>query len=133
MLFLYKNTHFQLNLTDPRPSSIDACNMSHTPPPLIVDIHDWDIHNCTTGVREQIIEGLSKPSGEKSLPTLLLYDERGLRIYDSITTDCPEYYLFGAEEEILKKHSDALMRTMHAQGFGQSFMSKSVVLELGAG
>ena len=37
-------------------------------------------------MREQILVGLSKDPGKKALPTLLLYDERGLRLYDAITT-----------------------------------------------
>ncbi|KAF8573928.1 hypothetical protein K439DRAFT_1624720 [Ramaria rubella] len=41
-----------------------------------------------------MLSGLNQPTGKKSLPTLLLYDERGLRLYDAITTDAHEYYLF---------------------------------------
>lgn len=61
---------------------------------------------------------------------MLLYDERGLRLYDDITTAAPEYYLFGAEEQILKKHSDDIVQCMHSRGLKQS---DEVVLELGAG
>ncbi|KAJ7145247.1 DUF323 domain-containing protein [Mycena filopes] len=79
----------------------------------------------------QVLEGLKGPSGGKHLPTMLLYDERGLRLYDDITTHVPEYYLFGAEEEILKKKSDEIVAAMH-QGTG-GFSADEVVLELGAG
>ena len=44
---------------------------------------------------------------------MLLYDERGLRLYDDITTEVPEYYyLFRAEEEILKTNADDIVQTM---------------------
>jgi uncharacterized SAM-dependent methyltransferase len=54
-----------------------------------------------------------------------------LRLYDNITTNAPEYYLFGAEEEILKGKADEIVAEMH-QGTGGLFTNE-VVLELGAG
>jgi len=76
-----------------------------------------------------IVSGLSKPTHQRTLPTLLLYTEAGLRIYDELTIKVAEYYLFGAEEEILKKHGDEIVRAMHSRGCveGES------VVELGAG
>ncbi|KAH9829636.1 uncharacterized protein C8Q71DRAFT_789256 [Rhodofomes roseus] len=82
-------------------------------------------------IRAQIVEGLSQPTGKKSLPTMLLYDERGLRLYDDITTKVPEYYLFSAEEQILKNHADGIARVMHAAD--GEVKSDEVVVELGAG
>ncbi|KAJ7780841.1 DUF323 domain-containing protein [Mycena maculata] len=79
----------------------------------------------------QVLKGLQGSKGEKHLPTMLLYDERGLRLYDDITTHVPEYYLFGAEEEILKNKADEIVAAMH-QGTGGLF-AKEAVLELGAG
>ena len=83
-------------------------------------------------VLDQIIKGLSQPTGHKSLPTLLLYDERGLRLYDELTTDCHEYYPFAAEEAILKAKSDEIVRLMHGKDDGV-VVDGEVVLELGAG
>ena len=101
-----------------------------------VDIVDVRVNdkaaNGQLDMRQEIIDGLSKPQGEKSLPTLLLYDERGLRIYDEITTDADEYYLFGAEERILKEHADEIVGVMNARPDGSS-VPNGVVLELGAG
>ncbi|KAI0683454.1 hypothetical protein BC835DRAFT_1423256 [Cytidiella melzeri] len=79
----------------------------------------------------QIVDGLTQSAGQKTLPTMLLYDERGLRLYDKITTDAPEYYLFAAEEQILRDHADEIVRYMHA-GAGQKLAQESIV-ELGAG
>ncbi|KAJ7630942.1 DUF323 domain-containing protein [Roridomyces roridus] len=77
----------------------------------------------------RVLDGLREST--KHLPTMLLYDERGLRLYDAITTHVPEYYLFGAEEEILMNKGDQIAAAMH-QGTGGLF-SNEVVLELGAG
>lgn len=82
-------------------------------------------------LRDDILKGLSLPFGQKTLPTMLLYDERGLRLYDAITTDAPEYYLFPAEEEILKKHGDDIARFMHSSTNGKA--DGETVVELGAG
>jgi hypothetical protein len=52
----------------------------------------------------------------KSIPTMVLYDEKGLRLYDAITEDAPEYYLFGAELGLFKEHGGEIARAM---GFPQ--------------
>ncbi|CAO1621803.1 unnamed protein product [Parajaminaea phylloscopi] len=39
----------------------------------------------------------------KTLPTTLLYDENGLKIYDELV-EVPEYYLWNAEKSILETH-----------------------------
>lgn len=92
-------------------------------------LSDASSDDADNGVIAAIISGLSKPAHQRTLPTLLLYTETGLRIYDELTTKATEYYLFGAEEEILKKHGDEIVKTMHSRGCieGES------VVELGAG
>nr|BBF98358.1 putative ergothioneine biosynthesis protein 1 [Pleurotus citrinopileatus] len=79
---------------------------------------------------QQLLEGLYRPVGRKEMPTVLLYDERGLRLYDDITTKVSEYYLFGAEEEILKTKADEIIQAMHPDEGVPEF---ETVLELGAG
>lgn len=81
-------------------------------------------------LRAQVLAGLDAPPGARTMPTMLLYDERGLRLYDDITTQAPEYYLFGAEEEILKTRGDEIARAMRASA---PVDEDAVVLELGAG
>jgi L-histidine Nalpha-methyltransferase / hercynylcysteine S-oxide synthase len=101
--------------------------------PEIVDIRfDKPALDNEHDLPHQIMKGLLKPSGHKSIPTLLLYDEVGLRLYDDITTEAPEYYLFAAEEEILQKHADEIAQVMHRRDNGQ-VNTGEVVLELGAG
>ncbi|CAE6455059.1 unnamed protein product [Rhizoctonia solani] len=98
--------------------------------PLIIDVREnasGDASPSNTVV-DAIIEGLSKPSGARSLPTLLLYNERGLRLYDDITTKATEYYPFACEEQILSDHADEIVRAM-----GAAQRDNEVVIELGAG
>ena len=85
----------------------------------------------TLSVTDETIKGLDAPLNCKTLPTLLLYDERGLRLYDKITTDVPEYYPFGAEEEIFKEHAFEIVKVMHKRIGGD--MPREVIVELGAG
>ena len=87
------------------------------------------ISTAIAALRTQILDGLSKTPHQRSLPTLLLYDERGLRYYDDLTSNAPEYYLFGAEEQILTDHAGDIVKAM---GVGRSH-DKAVVVELGAG
>ncbi|TFK24369.1 DUF323 domain-containing protein [Coprinopsis marcescibilis] len=103
-------------------------------PVEIIDAHTASQDGIPTfDLSKQIVDGLSRPVGEKEMPTMLLYDERGLRLYDDITTAAPEYYLFGAEEEILKNHADEIVRSMHGHRSGHGNLIDEVVLELGAG
>ena len=85
---------------------------------------------AATPLCDEIFQGLRKPQGQRTLPTILLYDEQGLRLYDEITTNVLEYYLFPAEEEILREHGGEIVRLMHGGG---SVRDGEVVLELGAG
>ncbi|KAJ3330578.1 hypothetical protein HDU91_003537, partial [Kappamyces sp. JEL0680] len=45
----------------------------------------------------------------RSLPTMILYDDRGLDIFDKITYD-KDYYLTNAEIDILRSHSRDMIR-----------------------
>ena len=92
----------------------------HDVQPQIIDVRIADAvdvpkdGNGSADLRDQIIEGLSKPLGQKTLPTMLLYDERGLRLYDAITTDCPEYYLFASvpPSRLVRPIPDCLLITI---------------------
>jgi L-histidine Nalpha-methyltransferase / hercynylcysteine S-oxide synthase len=96
---------------------------------LIVDVRGKDAARVSN-LRHHVISGLAQPSHHRTLPTMLLYDERGLRMYDDITTGASEYYLFGAEEQILKDHAKDIVRSMEADIAGAD---DQVILELGAG
>ncbi|KXN81793.1 hypothetical protein AN958_03719 [Leucoagaricus sp. SymC.cos] len=97
----------------------------------ILQLHSHSASSPSADIVQLVDAGLSRPAGEKTLPTILLYDERGLRLYDNITTGAPEYYLFNAEEQILKDHVDDIVKVMHSTT--GSAAADEVVLELGAG
>lgn len=100
-------------------------------PAEIIDIQSRSTDGfIVSDISQQIISGLSKPAGHKQLPTMLLYDERGLQLYDDITVDAPEYYLFAAEEEILRENTGDIVKAMHPTA---EVNKDEVVLELGAG
>jgi L-histidine Nalpha-methyltransferase / hercynylcysteine S-oxide synthase len=90
--------------------------------------------NGQDDLHDEIVRGLSRPVNQKTLPTLILYDEEGLRIYDEITTDADEYYLFPAEENILKCHAHDIAKVMNKRHEREDQRPvEAVVLELGAG
>ena len=60
---------------------------------------------------------------EKKMPTLLLYDEKGLKLFEEITY-LEEYYLTKAEIEVLEKYADHIV---------ERIQSGSQVIELGSG
>ena len=98
----------------------------------IVDIHAHNTSVSDTFIRDQLLAGLSHPQGHRSIPTLLLYDEHGLRLCDDITTEASEYYLFPAEERILKNKADEIVQVMLSGASGDAVAERTVV-ELGAG
>jgi len=108
--------------------------MAQKPPPhsgpKIVDVRLDSATTSAASLRSSILSGLTQATGKKTLPTLLLYDEQGLRIYDAITTDAEEYYLFPTEEAILREKGGEIVRLMHRKS---GLVDGEVVLELGAG
>jgi uncharacterized SAM-dependent methyltransferase len=98
--------------------------------PHIVDIRGTATSTAhAPSLRAEVLAGLAHPPGARTLPTMLLYDAPGLRLYDDITVHAPEYYLFGAEEAILKAHAHT--EIVPAMLRGQP--GAASVLELGAG
>ena len=72
-----------------------------------------------------IREGLNThgPNGYRSLPSLLLWDEQGLKYFEDITYN-PSYYLTNTEIALLEAHSHAI---------AQSIQPGAILLELGSG
>lgn len=71
-----------------------------------------------------IKRGLRPGKGqEKTLPTLLLYDEVGLKLFEKITY-LDEYYLTNAEIEVLEKYANHIV---------ERIQSGSIIVELGSG
>ncbi|KAG9321683.1 hypothetical protein KVV02_002151 [Mortierella alpina] len=72
-----------------------------------------------------ILQGLSPTvqGAPKTIPTMVLYDDRGLQLFDEITY-LDEYYLTQEEIEILERDGDKIV---------ENIPDNSVVVELGAG
>lgn len=105
-------------------SSGPAANGSRLPP--LVDLYSGSsgqgnqeedlVKQICQGLRGSdtlIVPGSVKRSQDvqwayrKTLPTTILYDEQGLKIYDELV-NVPEYYLWNAETSILEEHGEEI-------------------------
>ena len=85
-----------------------------------------DIRSDTAGIelKQSILDGLNCQDGEeKSLPTLLLYDEKGLKLFEEITY-LDQYYLTEEEIHVLGKYADSI---------AERIPNDALVVELGSG
>lgn len=121
-------------------SAANQCDMNGTTPQSKKAATNGSISNTSADVRAKIVDirrdkkehslvndiysGLRPENGgEKRLPTLLLYDEKGLKLFEKITY-LDDYYLTNAEIEVLERHADDI---------AQQLQPGSIVLELGSG
>jgi len=75
-------------------------------------------------ILKDIKHGLRPENGSpKTLPTLLLYDVNGLRLFVKITY-LQEYYLTNMEIAVLEKYADSI---------ADRIKPNSIILELGSG
>src|SRR5947208_493451 len=87
----------------------------------IVDIRRNGIDHS---ILDDMLAKLQPAEGkEKRMPTLLLYDSAGLRIFEEITY-LDEYYLTNAEIEVLE---------MYAEQIAQRIQPGSMLIEMGSG
>lgn len=77
----------------------------------------------SSNLRDELVSSLTKPRPLKAVPSILLWDDRGLELFDEITT-CPDYYPTRAELALLDQHSDDIVTAV-----GQN----RIIIELGAG
>jgi uncharacterized SAM-dependent methyltransferase len=83
-----------------------------------------DIRSSTViDLRKAIVSGLKETP--PTLPTLILYDQPGLKLFEKITY-LDEYYLTNCEIAILKSKSDEIVKRM-------GLKEGSIVIELGSG
>ncbi|RMJ26304.1 Pfam:DUF2260 [Aspergillus sp. HF37] len=85
------------------------------------EIYDIRHDTKSTGLQQEVIQGLS--ADPLSLPSLLLWDDRGQELFDSFS-QTPSYYPFHSELEIINKRSADIAR---------SVPDKSALIELGCG
>lgn len=72
----------------------------------IVNIHQDDMEFSLV---DEIYKNLDPPSArQRTFPTLLLYDTKGLKLFEEITY-LDEYYLTNTEIEILTKHAKRIV------------------------
>ncbi|GAW12131.1 hypothetical protein ANO14919_014890 [Xylariales sp. No.14919] len=88
-----------------------------------VDIIDIRRDTAKADLKEEIYRLFRPQEGPRKLPTLLLYDEKGLQLFEKITY-LEEYYLTNAEIEVLQRS---------AASIAASIPSDSMVIELGSG
>ena len=87
----------------------------------IIDIRRGAIEHS---VLEDMMSRLQPGEGKaKQMPTLLLYDELGLKLFEDITY-LDEYYLTNAEIDILQRH---------AADIASRLQPDSMIIELGSG
>ncbi|CAA9965073.1 Methyltransf 33 multi-domain protein [Pyrenophora teres f. maculata] len=91
---------------------------------MATKIIDIRIDTAESDILADIKKGLRPENGgEKKLPTLLLYDQEGLRLFEEITYQ-EEYYLTNAEIEVLETYADSI---------AERISSPSIIVELGSG
>lgn len=90
----------------------------------ILDIVDIRRSKIEKSILDDILVGLRPKHGQaKKMPTLLLYDEAGLKLFEDITY-LEEYYLTNAEIDVLERFADQLASSME---------TGSMMIELGSG
>lgn len=91
---------------------------SHIP---IVDIRQNEFNDS---MLDEIYEGLQLGTGkERTLPTMILYDERGLKLFEDITY-LEDYYPTNSEIEVL---------STYAADIADKIPSEARIVELGSG
>ncbi|KAI0011262.1 C-type lectin protein [Xylariaceae sp. FL0662B] len=88
-----------------------------------VDIIDIRQAAVEINLKEDIHNLLHPQEGIRRLPTLLLYDEKGLQLFEEITY-LEEYYLTNYEIQVLRRSAAA---------FAKATPSGSLIIELGSG
>jgi len=100
------------------PSAGNASNGSNV---SIVDIRRGEI---AFSILDEMKRMLRPSAGkEKKMPTMLLYDEAGLKLFEEITF-LDEYYLTNAEIEVLHRYADHIAERIE---------TGSQLIELGSG
>ncbi|KAF9008249.1 histidine-specific methyltransferase [Cyathus striatus] len=101
------------------------------PPIRILDIRNsTDAAGSIPDLRAQIIEGLSKETGNKTMPTEVLWDDAGLKIFaEAISTWSERYYPSSAEKRMLQEYGYEIAELIERTRKG----GKVVIIELGAG
>lgn len=71
----------------------DAATPRKMPTPRHLDIIDIRGEQVDFNLKEEIVNQLNPVSGHRTLPTMLLYDERGLQLFEDVCHSCSEAHL----------------------------------------
>ncbi|KAI5459770.1 C-type lectin protein [Mariannaea sp. PMI_226] len=88
-----------------------------------LDIIDIRTRHVDFNLKEEIISQFNPEEGPRRLPTLLLYNEKGLQLFEEITY-LEEYYLTNYEIELLKESCDEI---------ASQIPEGAMIIELGSG
>ncbi|KAL4932172.1 uncharacterized protein BDV17DRAFT_288248 [Aspergillus undulatus] len=87
-------------------------------------IYDIRRHGCgLTDLRSELVAGLLIKKSAKHIPSLLLWNEKGLELFGDITS-APDYYPYKAELDLLNKWNEHIVASVEPG---------TVIVELGAG
>ncbi|KAF7564098.1 hypothetical protein G7046_g34 [Stylonectria norvegica] len=92
-------------------------------PHTTLDIIDIRGEHVEINLKEEVVSLFNPATGPRTLPTLLLYNEKGLQLFEDITY-LEEYYLTNYEIEVLKRYSAEIAKKIP---------DGSMVIELGSG
>ncbi|OSD07332.1 hypothetical protein PYCCODRAFT_1430586 [Trametes coccinea BRFM310] len=95
----------------------------------ILDVRTSALNDSGNPIRDQIVAGMST-LGDK-WPAAVLFDERGLKLYDAKVSQADGYYPFVAEMKILHNHADDIAHAILSRGTPGSVGQD--VIELGSG
>lgn len=105
---------------------VDKAGRTETAPPASspnLNIIDIRCAAVEINIKEEINSLFKAQDGPRRLPTLLLYDERGLQLFEAITY-LDEYYLTNDEIQVLRDSASKV---------AESIPDKSMFIELGSG
>jgi len=91
--------------------------------PDAIDIIDIRSDAVAFNLKQEIFELFRPDEGPRKLPTMLLYDEKGLQLFEQITY-LEEYYLTNSEIQLLRRN---------ASNIAKSIANNSMFIELGSG
>ncbi|KAI4252066.1 MAG: hypothetical protein LQ352_004489 [Teloschistes flavicans] len=91
----------------------------------IIDIRrDKTDPSLATSIRDELFSSLGGDNhGEKSLPEMLLWDEKGHQLFEQVNAR-PEYYVHQDEIALLTKHSEEIVKRLE---------TGATIIELGSG
>ena len=97
-----------------------------------VDIVDIRQNDVEFSLVNDIQRGIDPPAGTcRSMPTMLLYDAQGLKLFEDITY-LEEYYLTNAEIDVLRTHAKRIVERIPDNAQLLELGSGCVFLPLGA-